>query len=259
MSVVWISQGEEDLPSSPDWLTESERQRAQTMRYTKRRNDYLLGRWTAKYAVARALGWRVDTAHLAAIEIRNVSDGPARGAPRAFVGGRAAPLSISMTDRAGWGVCAVLEGEMSLGCDLELVEPRSAAFIRDYLTPGECARVAGATSEDDAHRLANLIWSAKESALKVLRTGLRRDTRSVDVSVDDEPATTGWCRFVVTAEEGTQFPGWWRRYGNFLLTLAAPQRLDPPRSLVEPPSLEGAVPSHRWMASPIAATRLEHH
>ena len=40
--------------------------------------------------------------------------------------------------------------------------------------------------------VANLIWSAKESALKVLRTGLRRDTRSVDVSLLPDPPVDGW-------------------------------------------------------------------
>jgi 4'-phosphopantetheinyl transferase len=252
MSVVWLSQGEEDVPSSREWLAADECRRAEAMRYAKRRSDYLLGRWTAKQAVARVLGGRTEPVRLAAIEIRNVVDGPARGAPRVFADGRPAPLSISMTDRAGWGVCAVSEGEVALGCDLELVEPRSPAFVRDYLTAGERARLEAAASEDDARRLANLIWSAKESALKILRTGLRRDTRSVEVSVDDQPVTGGWCRLVVAAEEGPRFSGWWRRYGDFLLTLAAGSDVDPPCSLVDPPSLACAVPSHRWMAAPLA-------
>ena len=71
---------------------------------------------------------------------------------------------------------------LSVGCDLELVEPRSALFVRDYFTAAERERVAAAPAREH-DELANLIWCAKESALKVLRTGLRRDTRSVEVEL----------------------------------------------------------------------------
>ena len=78
---------------------------------------------------------------------------------------------------------------MALGCDLELVEPRSDRFVADYLTAAEQQLVLGAGPERDL--VANLIWSAKESALKVLRVGLRRDTRSVEVTLDGWGAVTG--------------------------------------------------------------------
>ena len=75
----------------------------------------------------------------------------------------------------------------AVGCDLELVEPRTPGFVADFLTAAEQQSVA---SRPDPDAAANLIWSAKESALKVLQTGLRRDTRSVEVAVD-EPRDDG--------------------------------------------------------------------
>jgi len=75
----------------------------------------------------------------------------------------------------------------AIGCDLEIVEPRSDAFVEDFLTAAERSLVAGAPDEDARHLLANLVWCGKESALKVLRTGLRRDTRSVEVSLPGGP------------------------------------------------------------------------
>ncbi len=178
------------------------------------------------------------------VSIRNASD----GAPEAFIGGRAAPVSISMTDRADWSVCIVTASSHGVGCDLELVEHRSQAFVRDYFTPAEQRAVA---AEPDRHDLlANTIWSAKESALKVLRTGLRRDTRSVEVRLDHDP-TGGWAAIEVRSVEGAVFPGWWCRFDEFVLTCAATSAMPPPVSMVEPPPLATAVPAHSWMNEPL--------
>ena len=67
-----------------------------------------------------------------------------------------------------------------MGCDLEMIEPRSDAFVADYFTVEEQALVARASAADRSRLLA-LLWSAKESALKALRAGLRLDTRCVIV------------------------------------------------------------------------------
>jgi 4'-phosphopantetheinyl transferase len=140
---------------------------------------------------------------------------------------------------------------VAIGCDLELVEARTDAFVADYLTAAERDLVAAARNADERYRLANLVWSAKESALKVLKTGLRRDTRSVEVELADAEAAA-WARLRVRCEEGPELPGWWRQYGQFLLTVVATRDLGPPVALHEPPSLQDAVPTHAWMATPLA-------
>lgn len=247
MTATWLAQSEADLPGDDVWLTPRERERAARMRFTKRRTDYLLGRWTGKSAVARALGLAGDPASLAAVEVRNADD----GAPYVLVAGSRAGLSISLTDRAGWGVCTLHAGGAAVGCDLELVEPRSAAFVADYLTAAE--RAAVAASGPDRDRTANLLWCAKESAMKVLRTGLRRDTRSVEVRLSSDAPVRGFRALEVRdVEDGGCYPGWWRQFGDFLLTFAADRELPPPTSLVEPPGLESAVPTHSWLGAPVA-------
>ena len=65
---------------------------------------------------------------------------------------------------------------MALGCDLEVIEPRSEEFVADYFTTEEQKMVSQAPIADRSKLLA-LLWSAKESALKALREGLRFDTR----------------------------------------------------------------------------------
>ncbi len=48
-----------------------------------------------------------------------------------------ASLSVSMTDRADWAVSAVAPHGLAVGTDLELVEARTEAFVRDWFTPAE--------------------------------------------------------------------------------------------------------------------------
>ena len=99
---------------------------------------------------------------------------------------------------------------------------------------------------EERAEIANLIWSAKESALKVLRTGLRQDTRSVEVEVESRDEA-GWQPLSVRAG-AARFPGWWIRYGEFVLTCVGGDPIDRPESLVDPPPLARAIPSHGWMS-----------
>ena len=233
----------QDVPESGDWLTPAEAARLAGLRFPKRRTEVRLARWTAKLALAASLGLDDDAGTLAGIELRAA----ATGAPAAFLGNEPAPVAVSLTDRADWAVCVVAPVDLAVGCDLELVEPRSDAFVRDWLTPAEQDLVFSMAPGEDQQVLANLVWSAKESALKALQTGLRRDTRSVEVDVVERAGHERWARLRVRAEEGLTFPGWWRRYGDFVLTCAAGAESDPPVSLEDPPRLAGATPSHSWL------------
>ena len=245
MAIRWLARGEEDLPAGTDWLGPWERERLTRMRYAKRRVEYLTSRLAAKRAVAAA--GIAEREPMAAIEVRHAPG----GAPRVYVAGEPSAARISLTDRAGWAVAAVGGADTALGCDLELVEPRSPGFVRDYLTPDEVALVTGADDEERRQLLANLCWSAKESALKVLETGLRRDTRSVAVTLLDRAASGGrWAALEVALSEGGVMPGWWRRFGPFVLTIVTAHPSPPPRSLETPPRLEGATPSHSWLERP---------
>jgi 4'-phosphopantetheinyl transferase len=247
LATWWLARGEDQLPAAADWLSAAERGRAGALRYTKRRTDFLLGRWTLKLAVAKVLGWPDDPAVLARIEGRTAPG----GAPRLYVDGQPAGRGVSLTDRAGCAVCLVADRAVAVGCDVEIVEPRSDAFVRDYLTRAE-QRLAGAAgpARDMA---ANLIWSAKESALKVLGTGLRRDTRSVEVAVAElNPQERAWSALRVSTAEGEVFPGWWRRSGAFLVTACWPCGGPPPAALEARSPIDTMLPTHRWVDRPVS-------
>jgi 4'-phosphopantetheinyl transferase len=247
----WLARGEHELPESNTWLAPREAARAAGMRFTKRRSEYLLRRWVGKQAVAVATGASTDLPELARIEVAN----RVSGAPYVLIDGEPLGLDVSLTDRAGWAVCVVGQDLSRVGCDLEIVEPRSKGFVTDFLTEGEQVYVETLVGDGRRDEAANLMWSAKESALKVLRTGLRRDTRSVEVNVEDPGAdAAGWGRLTVSTTEGTVFPGWWRRDGVFLLTLAADTALPRPSQLPGSTDLGAAVPVHSWVGRPLASS-----
>jgi len=228
----WLARGEDLLPTGTQWLAPAEAARAAGLHYTKRRTEYLLRRLVAKHGVAAVTGRSTDPAALASIEVRNAPS----GAPYVLVEGAPLELDVSITDRAGWAVC-VLGGTDGIGgpvgCDLELVEPRSPGFVRDFLTEAEQRFVTARPAGEERDAAANLMWSAKESVLKVLRTGLRRDTRSVEVTAG-APRADGWGALSVRSTEGRLFPGWWRREGRFLLTVATAVASPPPVALDDP-------------------------
>ena len=148
-----------------------------------------------------------DPQVLASIEIRSAPS----GAPEAYFGNQPAAASVSLSHRAGIAACVVAMPGVQLGCDLEVVEPRSDAFGVDYFTTEEQSIVAEAPAID-RQRLLALLWSAKESALKALHEGLRLDARSVIVSLSDaEFDLNGWSPMQVRHTDSRIFCGWWQQ------------------------------------------------
>lgn len=243
----WLAHGEHEVPPSLGWLSPAERDHLASIRFTKRRNEYVTRRWTAKQAIASVLDLDRTPVSLARIEVRH----RASGAPYVHLDGRPAEVEVSMSDRAGWAVCLVASADSpgTLGIDLEVVEPRSDEFVSDFFTRAECEHVWGLTDGEPQHEAANLIWSAKEAALKVQQVGLRADTRSVEVQLRAERRQDGWAPMNVTAATGP-IPGWWRRDGAFVLTIACNSHRDPPELLPIGSDLATAVPVHSWVERP---------
>ncbi len=223
-TVYWLTRADSDLPTDAAWLTPAEIAVVSRFTMPKRERDWLLGRWTAKQALAAWPGLNNRLLSPDRLEIRAAAD----GAPEAFVSGEPLPLSLSISHSSGRALCAILGGG-NVGCDLEKVEERSELFVLDYFTRREQALVA-ALPKVDRPLYENLIWSAKESALKALRVGLKADTHSVEVNLSISGMEGGWRRLEVRrVEDGTMFEGWWRRDDGFVITLAAP----PPRQRPE--------------------------
>jgi 4'-phosphopantetheinyl transferase len=234
MNVYWLEQKQADVPQQDDWLSPFEAERLSQMLVRKRRDDWRLGRWTAKRALAARTGLDAHSQALAKLEIRAATS----GAPEVVIDNQPADATISLSHRAGTGLCAVAPAGVAMGCDLELIEPRSDPFIADYFTVEEQATIAE-TSDIDRFRLVALLWSAKESALKALHAGLRLDTRCVSVRMTDSPGRLGWTPLQVRHCGGKVFDGWWRQTGPMVCTVVAEPPVEAPIAIaIEVPSAD---------------------
>jgi 4'-phosphopantetheinyl transferase len=245
MDVFWLEQKEADVPIDDDWLSVDEVLRVSGMRFAKRRADWRLGRWTAKNAVASYLHLHDPILSLAEIEIRSAQS----GAPEVFLANNPAAVTISLTHRDGTAACAIAPPAVALGCDLEIIEPHSDAFLTDYFTAEEQALVAHST---DRNPLLAVLWSAKESALKALGAGLRLDTRRVVVRPNDagcEP--DGWHSLQARHTSGEVFHGWWQQTGKLVRTLVSNPASTPPILLGS--QLERSGTSHQESAAVLPA------
>jgi 4'-phosphopantetheinyl transferase len=228
--VYWLEQTEAEVPAENDWLSTREFVCLSGLHFAKRRADWRLGRWTAKCAVASFLNLPTDAQGLAQIEIRPASS----GAPEIFIANEPAAVAVSISHSSGAAVCAVAMSGVELGCDQEVIEARSDAFVADYFTESEQALVARVCAAERS-RLVTLLWSAKESALKALREGLRLDTRSVTVSpINGAFNLNGWSPLQVRRADGRSFHGWWQQGPGIVRTLVANPPPDSPILLPAP-------------------------
>jgi len=236
MNLYWFEQTESDVPANNQWLSPKETTCLSAMRFAKRRTDWRLGRWTAKQTLAACLNVPPDLDALATVEIHAA----ASGAPEVFLGGQPADVAISLSHRVGTALCTMATVGLTFGCDLEMVEPRSDAFVADYFTAQERALIARASLQERPLLLA-LLWSAKESALKALRVGLRLDTRSVCVDpgdtwsqASDAPSLPAgnfdvWHPISVAYSSSQLFAGWWRLQDDLVRTVVSDVSLRTPR------------------------------
>jgi 4'-phosphopantetheinyl transferase len=208
-----------DVHEDDGWLCVKEREILAGLRFPKRRNDWRLGRWTAKQAIRAFLRLDPDV-DLSRFEIRAAAD----GAPEVFMRNEPAEVMISISHAGGRSFCTAGPPGAALGCDIEQLEPRGELLATDYFTPEE-TELARSADPENRILVTNLIWSAKESVLKALREGLRRDTRDISIQpeltapTEQENVWSHWagrCR-----QTSREFQGRWRADSRFVYTVTA--------------------------------------
>jgi 4'-phosphopantetheinyl transferase len=222
--VSWLVARQEDLPCGEAWLTDAEREVLARLQVPKRRGDWLLGRWVAKRALVLSgtAGTEKDVAILAFHS----------GAPEAFVLGRPAEVSLSLTHSRGVAVAAIGPAGSRLGVDLEAIEERTPGFLGDWFTEAEQDFVAGAgAGAGESALAATLVWSAKESVMKALREGLRIRPKAVEVAPERGPADGNWRPFAARGPGEEGWNGWWRAERGFVLCAVASPASGPPRPI----------------------------
>lgn len=217
MKIYWKQQTLGNVSDTLDWLHPSEQKVLAGFKFPKKRNDWRLGRWTAKKAVRRFLANELSS-ELPDLSMQEIAIIAAEdGAPEVFYEEKPLPAFISLSHSNGTCFCTVSAPGKKFGCDLEKIEPRSENLVRDYFTQKEQARIA---ASNPSPLWANLIWSAKESTLKAIREGLRIDTRRVDVDFVVSKEQFSWHRLsAVFLDENILFHGYWQYSSFFVYTL----------------------------------------
>ena len=167
-SMWWLARGEEHLPGDRSWLSWGEADYVDGKRFTKRRTEFLVARWTAKQALAQVLSTPLTldwpAPHRGAARRERRAAGVPRRCSRSTCRSRSptvpAGRSVSSAPgRAGWVA--------TWNSSSHAATPSSTTT-----SPRPSGRYVDAAPEVAARDLAaNLVWSAKESGLKVLTHG----------------------------------------------------------------------------------------
>lgn len=225
LEVFYLLAARNDVPGGTGWLSPREAAVYDTFRFPKRRGDWLLGRWTAKQALLRLE--QQGQGNPASWEI--LADDS--GAPVVHSEGVTRALRLSLSHSNGRCLCALSHAPLRLGCDLERVEPRSSSFEETYF---ETAEIEMLDTIPGTRRpvAVTLVWSAKESVLKALRTGLSADTRRARILNLEGHAFDRWQPFKATdAEEDDPFAGWWMERAGMVMTVVTDTRTSEPIQL----------------------------
>ncbi|NNF35452.1 MAG: 4'-phosphopantetheinyl transferase superfamily protein [Saprospiraceae bacterium] len=219
MEVLWVTQSLLQVPADLNWLHSSEKEVLSKFRFEKRRNDWLLGRWTAKQCVKAWLKNIDSGVSLEQMAIVAADD----GAPEVIINGHPLNCMISLSHSHQTGLCAISSSTYKIGCDLEKIESRSPQLILDYFTEKEQA-IVRQYDQEHTDFLANLIWSAKESVLKALRLGLRLDTRKVEINCTLHEGKGSWHKLEISNSDfDHRFFGCWQRTDEYVMTMVSDQ------------------------------------
>ncbi len=223
--IIWATQSAraaaQTLANPTSFLAPEECDTLATLRFPKRRRDWLLGRLTLKRLVAHhtARRMRRELPLSQIIVERDPSGAPCiRGADSAFPAG-----CVSLSHSCGVAVAALCDApNQVVGVDLERIEQRHPSFASDFLSDEERITLLETTMAHDL--LVTTLWSAKEAAVKALRVGLAIDTRRLTCRI--HVRKRGWASLEMVADRHDTLPGLealtgaWRRYGDFVLTVA---------------------------------------
>ena len=211
-----------DLPQCTDWLTPPESRVYRSLRSQKRKFDWLLGRWTVKSALQLLPG--IPRQPMTAWQVLPA----ASGAPALLLHGERQDIGLSLSHSEKRAFCVMSTHQGALGCDIEAIEDRGPTFEETYFTANERDRL-DRSPESRRPLLASLVWSAKESALKILGLGLRADTRRIEVDVPEIGPPESWAPLSVNDIQATRrFEGWWGAHDGMVQSILAEY---PPGSL----------------------------
>ncbi len=209
----------EDVADHLEWLHPSERQVYETFRFEKRKNDWLTGRWTAKNLLKDT--W-FNNLNLEYIEIKAGEN----RAPFVYINNVLSKKNITISHSQGMAFCASSPEHISIGCDMEKIESRSPHFITDYYTDFEINKInSHPHTKYSKETLFTIFWSAKESVMKVLRTGMKLHPHRLEVTSIAPNNHKGFRLMVKHADTGIKYYGWGQVSGEMVFVMMSDRRI----------------------------------
>jgi phosphopantetheinyl transferase len=208
----------------PDFLSPREEKILSALSILPRRRKWLMGRAAAKRLVRDMSAGQV--VRESEISVLNQPSGE----PFVLIEGKGGwGRAISISHRSSIGMAAApTDATVRIGADLETIEPRDPALVRQFYSESE-AQIVDAAG-DDRDEIVARIWSAKEAVLKLLGLGLRIDTRGVLVNLSGVAfagCPEGWqpidVKVVAELPRQNSLDGLrvvWRREAGHILTVA---------------------------------------
>ncbi len=203
------------------YLSPDEIQTLNGLTIEKRRREWLAGRIAVKqlYTTLNETGGGKSS--------YSVEREPS-GAPYLTRNGSRISGMISISHSHGLAAVCYAPDYMRIGIDIEEVTNRDGAFLSDYFTDQEKAWVLSGESGNPNLQL-NLIWSAKESILKCLASGLGTDPLRVEIkrsSVGHQ--SNSWQQLQGRSHTALGLQDWqlsWRTWQDSVLTLCFPPEI----------------------------------
>jgi 4'-phosphopantetheinyl transferase len=202
-------------------LSPGEKKKWLSLRFEKRRNEWWLGRWTAK----QLFRFSSPQHQILALDSFEVMNEPGGAPYYASVEGEKYPVNLSISHRGRKAFCALtFDSQLRIGADLECIEPYPDNFVETYFTRNEAERIR-MCCPDHRDLWVVLTWSVKEALLKALGLGLRLDTRLFEVqnitSVEANNSDWGTVDVKLYTSESRYWRVWWKKQSDIILTLAA--------------------------------------
>ena len=149
------------VPPAEEFLSARELKTYEDFKVEKRRREWLGGRYALKKLASGFFIFDIKQ-----LEVFNRASGqPVLGVP----GGCGLPVSI--THSGDFAAAAIATAGMGIGVDMEVIEQRGAAWMRQSFGDDELSSAAPVFLTE--------LWAKKEAVLKFMGVGLSLDTRDI--------------------------------------------------------------------------------
>lgn len=165
-----IKYNEDNLSAFLAALHPVEKERYETFAHSKRKNSYLLGRVAAKHAISNFLKINIKPNEV------HIDSGVFSFPVVRF----SHPVQVSISHCQNIAIALAYDESHPLGVDLEQIDEKKADVIKSGLNPEELQL---ARSLNIAESVAlTIIWSARESVSKILKTGITIDFKWLEIN-----------------------------------------------------------------------------